>query len=48
MEVSGKFHAPAVLPPGNEPMVPIRWEAGWAPKPHATYCYETSSTCGSV
>jgi hypothetical protein len=23
MEVSGQFHAPAALPPGKEPLVPI-------------------------
>jgi hypothetical protein len=26
MEVSGQLHAPAALPPGKEPVVPI---AGW-------------------
>jgi hypothetical protein len=29
MEVSGQLHAPAALPPGKEPLVPIGWEA-WA------------------
>jgi hypothetical protein len=32
MEVSGQLHAPAALPPGKEPLVPIWWEAGWAPR----------------
>jgi hypothetical protein len=27
----GHIHAPAVLPPGKELSVPIRWEVGWAP-----------------
>jgi hypothetical protein len=30
MEVSGKLHALAALPPGKEPPVLIRYEAGWA------------------
>jgi hypothetical protein len=33
MEVSGQLHAPAALPPGKEPLVPIGQEAGWAPEP---------------
>jgi hypothetical protein len=33
MEVSCQFHAPAALPPGKEPPVPIGYEAGWAPEP---------------
>jgi len=32
MEVSGQLHTPAALPQGNEPLVPIAYEAGWAPK----------------
>jgi hypothetical protein len=28
MEVSGQLHAPAALPPGKEPLVPI-WIGGW-------------------
>jgi hypothetical protein len=28
MEVSGQLHAPAALPPGKEPLVPIGQEAG--------------------
>jgi hypothetical protein len=32
MEVSGQLHAPATLPPGKEPLVPIGYEAGWALK----------------
>jgi hypothetical protein len=30
MGVSGQLHAPAALPPGKEPLVPIGYEAGWA------------------
>jgi hypothetical protein len=33
MEVSGELHAPAALPQGEKPPVPIGWEAGWAPEP---------------
>jgi hypothetical protein len=33
MEVSGQLHAPAALPPGKEPLVPIGWGAGWVPEP---------------
>jgi hypothetical protein len=29
MEMSGHFHAPASLPPGKEPVLPIAQEAGW-------------------
>jgi len=29
----GQFHVPAALPPGEESLVPIGYEAGWAPKP---------------
>jgi hypothetical protein len=32
MEVSGQLHTPAALPQGNEPLVPIAYEAGWAPE----------------
>jgi hypothetical protein len=28
MEVSGQLHAPAALPPGKGPLVPI-WIGGW-------------------
>jgi hypothetical protein len=28
MEVSGQLHAPAALPPGKEPLVPIGWGLG--------------------
>jgi hypothetical protein len=31
MEMSAQFHAPAALPPGQEPPVPIEQDAGWAP-----------------
>jgi len=37
MEVSGQFHDPAALPPGNEPLVSIKKEAGWAPEPVWTW-----------
>jgi len=30
MEVSGQLHAPATLPQGKKPSVPIGQEAGWA------------------
>jgi hypothetical protein len=33
MEVSGQLHAPAALPPGKEPHLPVEQEAGWAPEP---------------
>jgi hypothetical protein len=33
MEVSGLIHAPAALPPGKDPSVPIVQEDGWAPEP---------------
>jgi hypothetical protein len=29
LEVSGQLHAPAALPPGKEPPVPIGYEVGW-------------------
>jgi hypothetical protein len=32
MEVSGQLHAPVTLPPSTEPLIIIRWEAGWAPE----------------
>jgi hypothetical protein len=32
MEVSGQFHDPAALPPRKEPLVPIGYEARWAPE----------------
>jgi hypothetical protein len=32
MEVNGQLHAPAALPSGNEPLIPIGQEAGWAPE----------------
>jgi hypothetical protein len=28
--VNGQLHAPATLPPGKSPPVPIEYEAGWA------------------
>jgi hypothetical protein len=31
--VSGQLHAPAALPPGEEPPVPIGYEAAWATEP---------------
>jgi hypothetical protein len=36
MEMSGQLHAPAALPLGKEPLVPIGQEAGWAPEPFWT------------
>jgi hypothetical protein len=36
MEVSGQLHEPAALPPEKEPLVPIEYEAGWAPEPFWT------------
>jgi len=33
MEVSGQLHASAALLPGKESLVPIGWEAWWAPQP---------------
>jgi len=33
MEVSDQLHAPATLPPGKELLVPIGYEARWAPEP---------------
>jgi hypothetical protein len=33
MELSGQLLAPAALSPEKEPLVPIGWEAGWAPEP---------------
>jgi hypothetical protein len=30
---SGQLHAAVALPPGKEPLVPIGYEAGWAPEP---------------
>jgi hypothetical protein len=42
MEVSGQLHAPAALPPGKEPLVPIGQEAGWAPEPFWMQCLNGS------
>jgi hypothetical protein len=36
MEVSGQLHAPAALPQGKEPLVPIGGEAGCALEPVLT------------
>jgi hypothetical protein len=33
LEVSGQLHAPAALPPGKEPPVPIGQEVGWTSEP---------------
>jgi hypothetical protein len=33
MGVSGERQAPAALPPGKEPQVPIGQEAGWSSEP---------------
>jgi len=32
MEVSGQLHASPALFPGKEPLVPVGYEAGWAPE----------------
>jgi hypothetical protein len=32
MEVGGQLHAPAALPPGKEPLVPIGEKVGWTPE----------------
>jgi len=32
MEMSGQLHAPAALSPGKEALLPIGYEAGWAPE----------------
>jgi hypothetical protein len=32
VDVSGQLHAPATLTRGEEALVPIRYEAGWAPE----------------
>jgi len=37
MEVSGQLEAPASLPPGKEPSVPIGEEVGWAQKQFWTW-----------
>jgi hypothetical protein len=31
--VSGQLHAPAALPPGKEPLIPIGQKAWWDPEP---------------
>jgi hypothetical protein len=33
LELSGQLHAPAALPPGKEPPVPIGEEGRWTPEP---------------
>jgi len=49
MEVSGQFHSPADLPPWKEPLVPVGYEARWAPEPFWTrwwrewVCFVTAS-----
>jgi hypothetical protein len=35
-QVSGQLHAPAALPAGKEPLVPIGQEAGWTSEPFWT------------
>jgi len=30
------FTPPATLPPGKDALVPVGWEAGWAPEPFWT------------
>jgi len=43
MELSGQLHAPAALPSGKEPAVPIQYEAWWAPEPVWTRCRKIPS-----
>jgi hypothetical protein len=43
MEVGDQLHAPAALPPGKDPLVPIGWEAGWAP-----YSRGVKGKCGGI
>jgi hypothetical protein len=31
--VNSQIHAPAALPPGKKPSVPIIYEGGWTPEP---------------
>jgi hypothetical protein len=38
MGVSDQLHAPAALLPGKKPLVPIGWDARWAPEPVWTQC----------
>jgi hypothetical protein len=38
MELIGQLHAPAALPPGKEPPVPIGQEVEWAPEPVWMLC----------
>jgi hypothetical protein len=33
MEVGGQHQALATLPPGKQPLLPTKWEAGWASQP---------------
>jgi len=33
MDVSGQFHDPAALPSKKQSLVPLGYEAGWAPEP---------------
>jgi hypothetical protein len=33
MEVSGRFHALAVLPQGKQPLLSEGWKTGWTPQP---------------
>jgi hypothetical protein len=48
LEVCGQLHAPAALPPGKEPPVPIGQEAGCAPEPVWTlWRREKSCTAGN-
>jgi hypothetical protein len=41
--VTGQLQAPAALPPGKEPPVHIRQEAGWAPESDWTVWKEENS-----
>jgi hypothetical protein len=43
MEVSGQLHAPAALPPGKEPLVPIGWRLG-VPQSRSGRCGEEKNS----
>jgi hypothetical protein len=45
MEMSGQLHAPAALPTGKEPLVPIGKEAEWAPVLDAVVKRKIPSPC---
>jgi hypothetical protein len=43
MEVNGQLHTLAALPPGKEPLIPIGYEAEWAPDPVWTLWHREKS-----